>query len=307
MIGKKELEDIDSAIEAMAGAWVGMSPERQVAATAKVREGDPVVSFWLGSDYVRGKALEHLLLATMRDHPVVRLGPSENKMLATTAFRCVKELAGKKPGANADMLGRGAYGMVFPHPTKKDRVVKVIRLNFEDQIKMVLTEAELMKAAAAIGVSPKVYGISACVSGGQRPLVLIEMAALKTTFAVWANEEKRSESEVRRMLGKIEAKTDALHKIGIMHNDLHGKNVMIDAKGQPFLVDFGISSRVGAEDDGRFPAIKREKGLILHSVLDTVSETPSFLKYAAGGLAAAAAPAKSARERKAAGGGSRRG
>lgn len=44
------------------------------------------------------------------------------------------------------------------------------------------------------------------------------------------------------------------HSQGIVHRDVKPANIMLDAKGSPFLVDFGLAMRLGDPTDGAFPS-----------------------------------------------------
>lgn len=152
---------------------------------------------------------------------------------------CIAALGRKKKPPR--MLGEGFFGEIYEHPSDRTRVLKIVthaRADPESAIK----EAELMKRAAAAGVSPKFHGVRVCRGKGalvDKRLVIFEMGKMERTLQDWVTGEPRSHEEKKRMVKKIDAKLQKLHALGISHQDIHPENVMVDSKGQPFIIDFG--------------------------------------------------------------------
>ena len=294
MFGKKELDELGSAIDVMVEAWVDMTPKQRVSAVGKVREDDPRVTFWTGSSFVMDRSAAALVRAMLRGYPTIRVDGERRYKDKVT--RCVEALARKKPapglgnrGNRGGVIGAGAYGVVVAHPTKTDRVVKAIPVgkNPGETLEGALKEAEIMKTAGEIGVSPKFHGVSACFSGDY-PIMMFEMGAMKRTLRDWVLDG-RSMDELDGMLSKIDKKVEKLHSVGIFHHDLHDENVMLDAKDQPFVVDYGLATQSRFSiDPKKYPAIKREHSYLLMQIdehEDVPGKYSSFELYVAAALA----------------------
>ena len=280
MFDTSDLDEIGAMIDGLVEDWVAMTPKQQQLATDRFSavERDPRVAFWSGSRFVMERAEASHTRAMLRGVPVINV---EKEPFGKMFSRCVHALANKKPNDDdrVKRLGMGSFGTVVEHPTKKDRAIKILRFSgINGNIKM---EAEIMKKASDIGVSPKFFGIWACYASG-RPWVMIEMGKLTKTFHAWS--EGRDPAEIERMLSKIDKKLEKLHSVGIFHNDIHGDNVMIDDKEQPFVVDYGWSGMV-PDFSKKFPAIARERGGQLMMFENMDPDPPDVLLYISGTLA----------------------
>lgn len=52
------------------------------------------------------------------------------------------------------------------------------------------------------------------------------------------------------LLGRAAMRLDAIHEAGIIHRDVKASNILIDRRGRPWWIDFGISCRAGARPIG---------------------------------------------------------
>lgn len=68
------------------------------------------------------------------------------------------------------------------------------------------------------------------------------------------NQGKLSERESSRILRKLSSALDFLHREGIAHLDVKLENVLFDSNREPYLCDFGLSVRLGADGRCNSPA-----------------------------------------------------
>ena len=61
-------------------------------------------------------------------------------------------------------------------------------------------------------------------------------------LASWA--QGRARSELLSLFGKVLATVAMLHRRGVVHGDLKPANIIVDPRGMPHLIDFGLASRV---------------------------------------------------------------
>ena len=67
-------------------------------------------------------------------------------------------------------------------------------------------------------------------------------------------------------MAKIAHAVDYLHEQGIIHRDLNPRNILLDARGEPLVADFGLARRVGdaADEQGLRLAAAPSRGRMPH-------------------------------------------
>lgn len=252
-----DLDGVRALAKRLAEEWVGMTPKAKVKAikSDKDKEGDQgqaaaVASMILDSEWIDGVFITALRYVMFKDLRVVETTDAADSAACMAALR--KRLNGGKDGKGPPKLGDGAFGDVFEHPTKKNVVVKMLRIdNFVPEPPQDnLDEVEIAKIAGELGVGPKVRGVHRCCDPAGRCSVMIEQARLKETLRAWKERKSPKKAEKERVRDALKGHLAALKKAGIRYSDMHENNVMLDAKGRVYIIDYGYARFRKDKDDG---------------------------------------------------------
>mgnify|MGYP001582519864 CR=1 FL=1 len=66
-------------------------------------------------------------------------------------------------------------------------------------------------------------------------------------FGEWCGSRRPSWREAARLLARAAEALERVHRAGVVHADVKPKNLLVDAAGEPWWIDFGIGSGVDAE------------------------------------------------------------
>ena len=152
-----------------------------------------------------------------------------------------------------ELLGEGAFGAVYRLP--KNKVLKVInatnyiipkkniREEFGEGIEQIVNEIRSMEKMNKIEppISPKIYDY--WMSNNNDSLhVYIVMEFKGTALWKWLQEKQRNLTENEEKI--IEEKIEKMHKAGVVHNDLHLNNILVEEVNNKinfYIADFGLS------------------------------------------------------------------
>jgi WD40 repeat protein/tRNA A-37 threonylcarbamoyl transferase component Bud32 len=179
-------------------------------------------------------------------------------------------LAEARPGASfggyelLDWLGSGGMGVVFKARQKRlNRTValKMIRAGIladEGRIRLFRSEAEAVAALDHPHIVPVLD------SGEHHGILfysmkLVEGDNLQKCLARFRDDP----AAIARLVAKVARAISHAHRRGVLHRDIKPSNILIDAQGEPHVIDFGLASRL--EGDGRSSAMAPRAG------------TPSYL------------------------------
>lgn len=70
----------------------------------------------------------------------------------------------------------------------------------------------------------------------------------RTLAAILADQESLRRLDVVDMLRKLAMALSEAHAAGVIHRDLKPANIMIDHRGEPMVMDFGLARREGAQE-----------------------------------------------------------
>ena len=149
--------------------------------------------------------------------------------------------------AKGQLLGRGSFGSVYMGILRCGSLVavKVIDLRADvsplsSEVRMVQKEVDFIKKLR----HPNVIAYKACYFDRRSKSINIFMEYAvggSLTSLVKKCSERLSEDVVKRYVAQILQGLEFLHSKGVIHRDIKGENVLLDANGRVKLADFGCA------------------------------------------------------------------
>lgn len=168
---------------------------------------------------------------------------------------CIKS---KYDVTKMDDIGSGVFGNAFKIKTKdkKTYAIKVIDFtklefeNFKEQWKDALTienienEATIAKEMGELNIGPKIHDVYYCIKNGLIKYYFVMDYMNQGSLEDYMKKNKLSKANIKQILNKL----NKMHKIGILHNDLHDGNILVNknnkGKLEFFISDFGLSKKL---------------------------------------------------------------
>lgn len=140
-------------------------------------------------------------------------------------------------------LGSGSFGRVYSaYDPQLDREValKVSRNKFDDvdELERFFREAR----AAGQLKHPNIVPVFEVGHEGDTAYIVYALVAGESLDRVLV-KQRFSPNEATRLLLKLADAVHSAHQRGIFHRDIKPANVLIDLKGEPHLMDFGVARR----------------------------------------------------------------
>lgn len=138
-----------------------------------------------------------------------------------------------------NVLGQGAFGKVYQ---RGDVVVKVISVANEDLVK---DEVEITREMGKLGVGPKILSEIAFERKGGFMQATYAMEKVKgVTIAQLGEDSSVDPKKTEAIVTKIMEQGKKMHEAGIVHQDLHKGNIVVDPNtSKVTFIDFGSAKR----------------------------------------------------------------
>jgi len=143
------------------------------------------------------------------------------------------------------VLGRGSFGTVFlAHDEQLNRAVAVKaphanRIARPEDAELYLTEARIIASLDHPHIVP-VYDVG---STAQHPFFVVSKYVEGTNLATRLRASRLSCWQAADIVATVAEALHYAHQQGLVHRDVKPGNILIDATGAPFVVDFGLALR----------------------------------------------------------------
>ena len=142
-------------------------------------------------------------------------------------------------------LGRGSFGVVYlAHDSELERQVAIKlpsteRLELAGGVDSFLKEARVVAGLDDSGIVP-VYDVGKLATG---ECYVVSKYIRGGDLRSFMREHKLSEQEAATLVAKLARSLHQAHRKGLVHRDIKPGNILMDAEGQPHIIDFGLALR----------------------------------------------------------------
>ena len=162
-----------------------------------------------------------------------------------------------------EQLGVGAFGSVWKAKDTLLDTVVAVKIPRSGQLDAEEAERFIREARAAAQLHhANIVGVQAVGRDGELLYIVSELID-GLPLDQWRGDRRLGSDEAAALCAKIADALDYAHEHGVIHRDLKPQNILIDARGEPHVTDFGLA--------------KREVGEMTMTVEGQVLGTPAYL------------------------------
>lgn len=145
------------------------------------------------------------------------------------------------------ILGNGGFGVVYKaHDLRLNRNV-AIKLPRASVMTLSQAEVFLREAQAAAQLQhPNIVSVFEVGRENDRVYIVSELIEGKT-LDQWRLLETPDYRAVAKLVSKIARALHVAHQVGIVHRDIKPGNIIVDAKQEPHITDFGLAQHQGGQ------------------------------------------------------------
>ena len=184
--------------------------------------------------------------------------PNANPTVAATATGApvvTVEVAGLPAGPVGDYdlleeLAQGGMGIVYKARQRNLNRTVALKMLLPGRVTTDIGRTRFQAEAAAIAEldHPNIVPIYEVGEHSGRPFFSMKLIDGGTLSDLLGNNPRPSLRQLVAILAKVCRAVHFAHQRGILHRDLKPGNVLIDAAGEPFVADFGLAKRLGADE-----------------------------------------------------------
>ncbi|MBW3539153.1 MAG: protein kinase [Planctomycetes bacterium] len=144
-------------------------------------------------------------------------------------------------------LGKGGMGAVFlAEDTELDRLVALKIPRFDEEESQTVVQRFYREARAAATIShPNICPIFDVGTIDGRQFLSMGYIEGRTLSQVVRDHGPLGSADVARIIRKVALALQEAHDRGVIHRDLKPANIMLDKRGEPIILDFGLARRRG--------------------------------------------------------------
>jgi len=167
-----------------------------------------------------------------------------------------------------DVLGEGGMGVVYRAEQKSPRrtvALKVIKPGAESQelLKRFAQESQVLGCLQHPGIAQVIEAGTADTEHGRQPFFAMEFVDGQPLNEYAKNGELDTTARLELMVKVCDAVHHA-HQKGVIHRDLKPGNILVDAAGEPKILDFGVARATDA--DVRTTTLQTDAGKLVGTI-----------------------------------------
>jgi serine/threonine protein kinase len=225
-----------------------LPPGEREALIQRACEGDEGlrrgVIAWLSDHEIAGELLER---------PVITLPAPQGAPTTIGDYTILEE------------LGRGGMGVVYLAQQDRPRrhvALKIVAHEFtrKSSRRRFELEAEFLGRLQHPGIAQVYEAGAAMFNGREQPFIAMELVRGRpiTGYAKAVNASVRARAE---LLARVCEAVEYAHGKGVVHRDLKPGNVLVDASGQPKILDFGVAR--ATDRDVQVTSLRTDAGQLI--------------------------------------------